>query len=274
MRTPILVAEDEPLTGQMLVDVLEDSGYEVNLASTAPEAIRLIEEKQFAVVVSDIRMPGGNGIDILQHARRQSPSPEVILLTGYGALDTAIAALREGVFDYLTKPCDPDTLLDRISDAIRTRQGRMQREHAIRQVVQVFQTNSPLVKAMVHEAVPVNGNSNHHLVDEPQEQRIQIGELSLGENHFTATFQSEPLYLTPMEHSLLWCLAERPGQVMRYRELVYRIHGYDVSSAEARILLKTHVRNVRHKIGADYLVNIRSTGYKLVDPFSERYKYG
>ncbi|NJL35017.1 MAG: helix-turn-helix domain-containing protein, partial [Chloroflexaceae bacterium] len=61
----------------------------------------------------------------------------------------------------------------------------------------------------------------------------------------------QPLHLTPMEHALLRCLAEVPSNTLSYRELVHRMHGYEVINPEAQVLLKTHVRNVRRKIGRD-----------------------
>jgi DNA-binding response OmpR family regulator len=71
-----------------------------------------------------------------------------------------------------------------------------------------------------------------------------------------------------MEHSLLRCLAEAAGRVLSYQELVQCMYGHELANPEAQVLLKTHVRNVRRKINPDYLVNIRSTGYKLALPES------
>jgi DNA-binding response OmpR family regulator len=97
-------------------------------------------------------------------------------------------------------------------------------------------------------------------------QSYRVGALRIGPAHHDVIFAGKPLHLTPTEHALMYVLASQPGRVFSYRELVYAMHGYDVSTVEAKILLKTHIRNIRRKIGTEYLVNVRSSGYQLVDP--------
>ncbi len=260
MRIPVLMVEDDTATGEVLAEVLEDAGYDVTLATGGTEALDILDQRAFAVVISDIRMPSVNGIDVLQAARQSPAQPEVILLTGYGALDTSLAALREGAFDYLLKPCNPEALLQRVADAVVTYTTQQRQKKAIQHMMEEFRhiSNEGGTPPAAIEELP--------RLAESQQQSIQIGALRIGEAHHEATFDGTPLHLTPTEHSLLRCMAEKPGRVFQYRELVYATHGYDVSNIEAKVLLKTHIRNIRHKIGADYLVNVRSTGYKLMAP--------
>jgi DNA-binding response OmpR family regulator len=262
MHTHILMVEDDTATGEVLTEVLRDAGYQVTLASDGRQALELLDQEQFAVVVSDIRMPAVSGIDVLHAARDQESQPEVILLTGYGALDTSLSALREGAFDYLLKPCNPQELLQRVSDAAESYITRQRQAHAIQRIVNEF---GGLSDASDTHSEPAYDISRPTTTAEP-EQPIEIGQICIGGEHHTATFQNKSLHLTPTEHALLRCLAEKPGRVFSYRELVYAMHGYDVTNIEAKVLLKTHIRNIRHKIGPDYLVNVRSTGYKLIDP--------
>jgi DNA-binding response OmpR family regulator len=264
MKPHILMVEDDTATGEVLTEVLRDAGYEVTLASDGRQALELLDQEQFAVVVSDIRMPVASGIDVLHAARDQDDQPEVILLTGYGALDTSLSALREGAFDYLLKPCNPQELLQRVSEAAETYTTRQRQSHVIQRMVNEFGGLSDMPSNGTSEPVPQSVARPATSVEPAQP--IEIGQLRIGAEHHNATFQGEVLHLTPTEHALLRCLAEKPGRVFQYRELVYAMHGYDVTNIEAKVLLKTHIRNIRHKIGPDYLVNIRSTGYKLVDP--------
>jgi DNA-binding response OmpR family regulator len=267
-KLPVLMVEDDMTTGDMLSEVLEDAGYEVTLARDGARAMQLLAEQAFTVVISDIRMPAANGIDVLQAARQSQSQPEVILLTGYGALDTSLEALREGVFDYLLKPCHPEVLLQRVADAADSYTTRRRQESVIKHVMNEF---GHLTSDTTADTPIDTEQITQHAEQQPDDDHlIQIGELCIGEMHHTATFCDEPLHLTPTEHTLLRCMAESPGRVFTYRELVYSMHGYDVMNAEAKVLLKTHVRNIRHKIGSDYLVNIRSTGYKLVAPEHEQ----
>jgi DNA-binding response OmpR family regulator len=259
------MVEDDIATGEVLSDVLEDAGYDVTLASGGSQALQLLDQQPFAVVVSDIRMPAVSGIDVLQAARQTSAQPEVILLTGYGALETSLSALRQGAFDYLLKPCDPELLIQRVAEAISARDTRLRQVQAVQNIVHAF-GDAPNQDEVLIERMPQPDSSE----EEQDEQQVwQVGELSFGEAHHDASFRGEPLHLTPTEHTLLRAMASKPGKVFQYRELVYAMHGYDVSNIEAKILLKTHIRNIRHKIGPDYLVNVRSTGYKLVAPEEE-----
>lgn len=264
MNIPILLVEDDATTGEMLSEVLEDAGYRVTLARSGTEALDLLEKQSFTVVVSDIRMHPVDGIAVL-HAARQSAAPsEVILLTGYGALDTALAALRDGAFDYLLKPCKPEILLKRVADAVSASKTRQRHSEALQRIMNELNHLTGTSSSMMPPPT-TRANGTQH-TPESEEDIIQIGELCIGLAHHTATFAGQPLHLTPMEHALLRCLAEVPGHILSYRELVHRMHGYDVINPEAQVLLKTHVRNVRRKIGRDYLVNIRSIGYKLKTP--------
>jgi DNA-binding response OmpR family regulator len=262
------MVEDDTATGEVLTEVLRDAGYEVTLAGNGAVALELLEQEQFAVVVSDIRMPAVSGIEVLHAARLQKTQPEVILLTGYGALDTSLSALREGAFDYLLKPCNPQELLQRVSEATQSYNTRQRQSTVIQRVVNEFSEfaeGTDNGAATPYTATTPDTDPARPTTVEPS-QPIEIGELQVGTEHHTATFQGEPLHLTPTEHALLRCLAEKPGRVFQYRELVYAMHGYDVTNIEAKVLLKTHIRNIRHKIGPDYVVNVRSTGYKITDP--------
>ncbi len=261
MKQTILMVEDDKSAGEVLAEVLVDAGYDVTLAGGGSQALELLNLRNFAVVVSDIRMPSVNGIDVLQAARRNHSQPEVILLTGYGGLETSLAALREGAFDYLLKPCNPEMLIQRVSEALEARETRLRQSEAVKHIVDAFGdiTDQPGDSSISdHTGRPSFA---------PEEEFFEVADLRIGKNaHHTATFKGEPLHLTPTEHILLRTVAEKPGKVFHYRELVYAMHGYDVSNVEAKVLLKTHIRNIRHKIGPGYLVNIRSTGYKLVEP--------
>jgi DNA-binding response OmpR family regulator len=262
MKTRVLMVEDDTATGEVLAEVLRDAGYDVTLVDGGREALTLLEQQTFAVVVSDMRMPAVDGLTVLQAARQTHYQPEVILLTGYGTLDTSLEALREGAFDYILKPCKPDVLLKRVADAAETHTRRHRQSNAVQQIVEVFDNISAVTTEQTSPA------ASPPTATQPQEHMIEVGALRIGSSHHSATFGGHELHLTPMEHSLLHCLAQASGRVVSYQELVYCMYGHEVTNTEAQVLLKTHVRNVRRKIDPAYLVNIRSTGYKLTPPES------
>jgi DNA-binding response OmpR family regulator len=97
-------------------------------------------------------------------------------------------------------------------------------------------------------------------------ETITIGPLQIGRFPYEVRLHGEPLHITPIEHSILRCLAEAGGQVISYRDIVRRTHGYTAPDAEAQTLLKSHVRNLRIKMGADMIISIRNAGYRFVIP--------
>ncbi len=113
----ILVVDDEPLKRITLQIELSEHGYEVHEAADADAAQRILDTRPVDVVVSDVRMPGMNGLDLLTHVKQVRPSTEVILMTAYATVDTAVVAIKRGAYDYITKPfttADLLTKLDRI----------------------------------------------------------------------------------------------------------------------------------------------------------------
>jgi CheY-like chemotaxis protein len=100
----ILVVDDERMYRTLLQKTLAEEGYQVTVAEDGNRAAELIEAQPFDLVLTDLAMPGLGGIDVLRFANRQDPKIKVIIVTGFASLDTALAAIREGVYDYVTKP--------------------------------------------------------------------------------------------------------------------------------------------------------------------------
>ncbi|MGE5357845.1 MAG: sigma-54-dependent transcriptional regulator [Bacteroidales bacterium] len=116
--TRVLVVDDDAAFRRVLAGELQRSGYEVNTAGTGEEAVRAAGDHQPEIVLLDLRLPDGSGLDILARVRQASPASEVIMLTGHGSIDTAIEAIRAGAFDYVSKPCPLDELDVRIVRAL------------------------------------------------------------------------------------------------------------------------------------------------------------
>ena len=99
----VLVVDDEPSMREFLEIALEDFGYEVQVAGSLKEAHASLSEYEFQVVLTDLRLPDGTGIELLSQIREECES-EVILLTAYATAETALEAMRRGAYDYLLKP--------------------------------------------------------------------------------------------------------------------------------------------------------------------------
>lgn len=118
MNKSILIAEDEEILRQSLAELLTDEGYSVVQASTGKQAYQLALEHTFALVLTDIRMPEMDGMTLLSHLRQLAPQTPVIIMTAYGTLESAVAAMRAGAHDYLLKPVNFDDLLIKVQRAM------------------------------------------------------------------------------------------------------------------------------------------------------------
>ena len=117
-RPVILVVEDDEPMRQMIAAVLEPLEATVLVSKNAQHAMEIIEKQEVAVVLTDLRMPQADGIEILNFSRRRNPLTQVVLITGHATVESAIDALKSGAFDYLRKPFEPADLRRKIGNAI------------------------------------------------------------------------------------------------------------------------------------------------------------
>lgn len=114
----ILIVEDKESMAQMLKETLETAGYRSITAKDGMEGIRQIKDNKIALVLTDLKLPKKDGMDVLRTAREEDPTLPVILMTAYGSVDLAVKAIKEGAFDFITKPFDTDHLLHLIKKAM------------------------------------------------------------------------------------------------------------------------------------------------------------
>ncbi len=107
----VFIVDDEPLMRLSMVDALEGVGCEVSAAATGTEGVYVLEKRQFDLVITDLRLPGADGLAILKACKERNPHTEVILITAHGSVDTAVGAMKFGAYDYITKPFQMDELL-------------------------------------------------------------------------------------------------------------------------------------------------------------------
>ena len=118
----ILIAEDEDLMRAILTRLLEEEGYRVHAVSNAEEALERFASEDIAVTLTDIRMTGMDGLALLDHIKSIDAEALVIVMTAYSSVDSAVAALRKGAYDYVTKPFVNEDLLQSIKNALRQRE--------------------------------------------------------------------------------------------------------------------------------------------------------
>jgi DNA-binding NtrC family response regulator len=123
----ILVVDDEYSVRDSLYNWFRKDGYVVTAAEDATQALKAMQEQAFDVALLDIKMPGMDGMELHEHIRRIDPRIAVIMITAFASVDTAVRALKQGAFDYVTKPIDPDELSHLVLRALEQR--RLQEEN-------------------------------------------------------------------------------------------------------------------------------------------------
>lgn len=111
----ILIIDDEDIMRNCLCDVLTDDGYSVEIAREGHEGLNLFENNPSDIVILDIKMPGISGIEVLKIIKNKKKSAQVVMITGYATVQTAVECMKLGAYDYMTKPFD----MYQIRDVIR-----------------------------------------------------------------------------------------------------------------------------------------------------------
>lgn len=240
MKANILIVDDEPIARQAMSDILRLEGYHVAVASNGELAVEHLRNFAVDLLLLDLKMPGMNGLDVVQVASQIAPDTEIILLTAYGSMETAVEALRHRVHDYLLKPASPGEIVESVRKALERREVKLQEKQASAQ--------KDLTSYRTRDGIEID-----------LERRLVSDGLRT-EN------------LTPAEGHLLKVFLENPGRVFSHRELVLLVQGYDVSQREAQEILRPLVSRLRHKLESfptlfERVVSVRGTGY-LLEPES------
>jgi len=118
-KLQIMILDDEPIVGKRLKPALTKYGFEVEVFEDPAAAIARLNEKEFDIVVTDVRMEEVNGIQVLEHVMDKSKRSKVIIITGYATVEVAREALLKGAFDFIAKPFKPNDLRAVIDKAAR-----------------------------------------------------------------------------------------------------------------------------------------------------------
>ncbi|NTU55293.1 MAG: response regulator transcription factor [Anaerolineales bacterium] len=238
MKSNILVVDDEPVARQSLSDILRLEGYSVSSVPNGQAAVEFVRTHPVDLMVVDLRMPGMDGLEVIQVVNQVSPETEIILLTAFGTTESAIQALRLRVHDYLLKPAAPSQVVNSVKKGLVRRDARLK-------------ARSGTATADVEEAA-----LEFSLKDGT---RIDLSRRLIQK-------KDQMIHLTPAEGRLLRVLVENPGRVYTHRELVLLVQGYDTSQREAPEILRPLVSRLRHKLESfpslsESIVSVRGTGY-------------
>ncbi len=230
----ILVVDDEELMQMALMDFLSGAGYQVAVAGNGIAALEELKKNaNFNLILSDVRMPLMDGIALLKELTQHYAHIPVIMLTSSGDVSTAVQAMRDGAVNYLLKPVGYRQLLASIDETLKGER-------------------------------PARKPSASEVVDE---RFLRFGELMIDHSRLVALFNGKPLELTPTEYEILHSLMQIQGKVLTFEEIAFTVQGMRMDRNEARIMLSTHLSNLRMKMAkagcGAYLANKRGTGYYL-----------
>jgi two-component system response regulator PilR (NtrC family) len=151
----ILVAEDQGSARQSLVELLRAEGYEVHEAADGNEAIAQVDKLDLDVVLTDLMMPGADGIGVLRHVRELSPQTLVLLMTAHASVETAVEAIRAGAQDYLLKPLIFDDVLRKVQNLMSHRKLAWENQLLKKEVSDHFSPDRPLGRSQAMQDILV-----------------------------------------------------------------------------------------------------------------------
>ena len=218
----ILIVDDNPEMCTLLAECLKSPRYSVACAISGPQAQELVETEKFDVLILDLLLPGSDGMEILRHVRERRPEIEIIVLTAYATLETAIRALRLGAYDYVTKPFRADTIRSTVKRAV-------EKHHLATRLAAIYNLSREMVLSLdvaqvakavldIVEGVLEFETCSLYMVDEEQNELYRLaarnpeqgGESRLpldGEQGITvgAARRGEPIYVPDIQAA---CAAE------------------------------------------------------------------
>jgi two-component system, NtrC family, response regulator AtoC len=127
-KAKILIVDDEKVVRESLFHWFEEEGYTVETAESGEDALKKFDKGKFDLFLLDMKMPGMSGLELLKKIKESDPDAIVILITAFASVPTAITALKDGAYDYVTKPVDPDELAHLVSKAVEQRELKIENE--------------------------------------------------------------------------------------------------------------------------------------------------
>ncbi|MCY3834172.1 MAG: response regulator transcription factor [Chloroflexi bacterium] len=265
----LLLVDDDGVNRYTVSKALQRVGYLVSEASNGEAALDRYDKSDFDLVLSEVDLPGIDGVAVLQGIKQKSPDAVVVLMTEDTNIDTAIQALRFGAHDYLIKPCSSEDIRASVERGIDTARSLARRRRLVdaieRNVSELAREVSDSLDAADYVAELGAAAIRERAL--PRGNTIHLGPLSVLPGKYQIEAENQSVSLTPTEFDLLLYLAAHRGRVVSCHELVREVRGYHTEETEAREVIRPHVSNLRRKLkrlgDIDLIVNVRGIGYRL-----------
>jgi DNA-binding response OmpR family regulator len=272
----ILVVDDDASIRFFLEELLNRDGHEVVSVACGEDALTEIDDREFDLALVDLKLEDISGTDVLEAISDQHPDTVVIMLTGHGSLESAVAALRQGAHDYLFKPCKTVELRESIRSGLLSRQQKKRQRALLRQLERHLSHSLEDVRATIQEdaTAPASKPRSAPASAFPEEPAgdetrfVQRGGLIVDMARHVITLDGELLELSPTEFDVLAYLAAEAPRVVSPQELVREVQGYATEVWEARDTVRYHIYRIRQKIRdaterKDVIRTVRGVGYTL-----------
>jgi len=263
-KAHILIIDDEASLRQTMARILQRAGYEVTTASNGQEGLQLVSEHPFDLVYLDIRMPDMSGLELLKTIHIKLPDLPIILFTAQPDVNSAVEALRRGATDYLLKPLNPQTVIDR-TNTILEYQLNEKRKREIQRQIEALQAELNSLESRESDKVILFTQQ----VPSVDDRFLRRGGLTLDLHTRRVMLNNQAINLPPTSFDYLLVLARHTPSVVDFQTLVSEAQGYETDMREAQELTKWHIHHIRQAIEVDsrnpeHVINVRGTGYRLV----------
>ncbi|RJP49672.1 MAG: DNA-binding response regulator [Anaerolineaceae bacterium] len=260
----ILIIDDEASLRKTLARILQQAGFEVTTAENAEQGLDFLKTTTFDLVLTDLRMPGIQGLEMLKQIQASDPSLPVILFTAQPDVNSAVEALRHGATDYLLKPLKPETVIERAKAVL----ANLQKEKRIREITRQIEALQNELKRLENGETEGKGNGAPAINPEPV-RFLKRGAVTLDLLARRAAINEETIDLPPTSFDYLLVLARHAPTVVDYQTLVAEAQGYQANMREAQELAKWHIHHIRQAIEPDpqkpvRILNVRGSGYRFV----------
>ena len=139
----ILIVDDEEAIRSSLSRMLQRENYHVEVASNPKDALDRLQASQYGLILTDVKMAGGSGLDLVQTVKQVSPKSLTIVMTGYGTIEMAVQAMRVGAFDFITKPYEIERVLVAVKNGFECRRLQVENESLRKAVRRQYGADNP-----------------------------------------------------------------------------------------------------------------------------------
>lgn len=260
----ILIVDDEAIVLHFFQKALQRAGFQVTGAGSGEAALERIRQQEFDLALLDLQLQDMSGLDVIEQLQQQWPATPVIIITAHASLETAVKALRQGVHDYLIKPCSMDELQISVRAGMLKRQQELQRRAmSVRPQSESIEMFQPKVRSMQQPALALSAEQPAP-AKEPG-QFLQSQDLVVDCIRHVARVGNATLDLSPVEFSLLTCLVRESPRVVSAEELASEIWGAAIVSHEVADTLRSHIYHIRLKLRVntdrEIIRTVRGVGY-------------